>query len=234
MVNLGIGTFWLNGPAALSFKRMLLDGMPKEGLKSAGRTFEQQQYLYNGWIRRLPGFNLAAKPGTSLHEKGNAIDAERGSPMQTWLAKGGSLYKVNSGENLRAHEYGFYRTVPTEAWHFAYYPDKDKHLNDKTKDDEMPTPDDLWEYDKFKAPDDSTNKKDNPYWTPRAYLMSARNQARAAHEDAAAALALVRELAKKVLTEADMKNIEAAARKGAASAIDDKIDDATVNLNVNG
>ena len=130
-VNIGIATFWLNGPAALSFKRMLLDGMPKEGLKSAGRTYEQQQYLYNGWIRRLPGFNLAAKPGTSLHEKGNAIDAERGSPMQTWLAKGGSLYKVNSGENLRAHEYGFYRTVPSEPWHFAYYPEKDKHLNDK-------------------------------------------------------------------------------------------------------
>lgn len=32
-------------------------------ISSGTRTRAEQQYLYDGWINRRPGFNLAAKPG---------------------------------------------------------------------------------------------------------------------------------------------------------------------------
>ena len=32
-------------------------------ISSGTRTREEQAYLYNGWVKRLPGFNLAAPPG---------------------------------------------------------------------------------------------------------------------------------------------------------------------------
>ena len=37
-------------------------------MTSGFRTRAEQEYLYSGWVRRLPGFNLAARPGTSNHE----------------------------------------------------------------------------------------------------------------------------------------------------------------------
>lgn len=43
---------------------------------SAFRSRAKQQYLYDGWMKRLPGFNLAAKPGSSNHEVGLAIDID--------------------------------------------------------------------------------------------------------------------------------------------------------------
>src|SRR6185436_8855281 len=43
-------------------------------LKSGFRTYPKQAYLYDGWSRRLPGFNLAAKPGFSNHQDGFAYD----------------------------------------------------------------------------------------------------------------------------------------------------------------
>ncbi len=118
---------WLNGNAAASYRRALAGGCPTGGISSmgAGRTRADQSYLYNGWIKRLPGFNLAAPPGTSKHEKGNALDLTRGTPAQLWMCAGGDPYKVRAGEKLRAHQYGYYRDVPTEPWHFAYYPERD-------------------------------------------------------------------------------------------------------------
>lgn len=38
-------------------------------VKDGTRTRAEQQRLYDGWIRRLPGFNLAAPPGQSFHEE---------------------------------------------------------------------------------------------------------------------------------------------------------------------
>ena len=58
-------------------------------LKSGFRTYPQQEYLYNGYIRHLPGFNLAAKPGFSNHEDGFAYDfaigGYNGNPRYDWL-----------------------------------------------------------------------------------------------------------------------------------------------------
>lgn len=75
---------------------------------SGFRTMERQRELYNCWVRRVPGCNLAARPGYSNHQSGLALDLNTSS---------GGVYRW-----LTAHgrEYGFRRTVPSEAWHWEY------------------------------------------------------------------------------------------------------------------
>ncbi|HSE30878.1 MAG TPA: M15 family metallopeptidase [Pyrinomonadaceae bacterium] len=83
-------------------------------LKSGFRTYAEQQYLYNGWINEIPGFNLAAEPGKSNHQDGYAYDfaitSYEGNPMYDWL-------KAN------APSHGFVRTVNKEPWHWEYRPE---------------------------------------------------------------------------------------------------------------
>lgn len=57
-----------------------------------------------------------AKPGTSNHENGLAVDfAMLGKPKTyAWMKE-------------NAHKYGWVRTVPSEIWHWEYRPDKDKY-----------------------------------------------------------------------------------------------------------
>lgn len=119
------GKFWLAGDAAASYLRMFADSGNLTGLAAAGRTREQQAALYDAYLHH--GGNLAAKPGHSLHESGLAIDVTRKSQLQVWMVAGGSTMSVHSGEKIRAQEYGWFRTVPSEAWHFRYYRAKDKH-----------------------------------------------------------------------------------------------------------
>ena len=82
-------------------------------LKSGFRTYPKQAYLYDGWRRRLPGFNLAAKPGFSNHQDGFAYDfainAYEGHPIYDWLKRNGPRH-------------GFVRTVNKEPWHWEYRP----------------------------------------------------------------------------------------------------------------
>ena len=88
------------------------DGVPLP-LKSGFRTYPKQAYLYNGYIKHLPGFNLAAKPGFSNHEDGFAYDfaigGYDGNPRYDWLKK-------------RGPQFGFVRTVNGEPWHWEYRP----------------------------------------------------------------------------------------------------------------
>jgi len=95
-------------------------------VSSGTRTTAEQQYLYNGWINRLPGFNLAAKPGTSNHEENGprgprALDVRDsggdagvtviGSRRSIWLRDNcGRFGFVNAGYNFS----------PKEAWHIEY------------------------------------------------------------------------------------------------------------------
>ncbi len=83
-------------------------------LKSGFRTYAKQQHLHNGWIRRLPGFNLAAEPGFSNHEDGFAYDftisSYEGNPLYDWLKAHGPAH-------------GFVRTVNKEPWHWEYRPE---------------------------------------------------------------------------------------------------------------
>lgn len=83
---------------------------------SALRTYAEQERLYNGWINRLPGFYLAAKPGTSLHEKGLSVDVAApanvdGHPQHEWLETEGPKFGFKwTGKNFS----------PREPWHFDY------------------------------------------------------------------------------------------------------------------
>ena len=121
---------WLNGNAAASYLRMLAAGCPAGGIsgKGAGRTYAEQAALYAAY--KAGRGNLAARPGTSLHERGNALDVSRGTSAQLWMVKGGDPYNAKAGEKIRANSYGWVRTVnkqgkSNEPWHFAYDPAKD-------------------------------------------------------------------------------------------------------------
>lgn len=83
-----------------------------------------QEYLYNGYKAKKPGFNLAARPGKSNHGNGLSLDLNTGSrrkgnlnnEVYTWLVK-------------NSWKYGFLRAVKNEEWHFDYLPSKITSVN---------------------------------------------------------------------------------------------------------
>lgn len=82
-------------------------------VNSGFRTYLEQSYLYDGFKKKLAGFNRAAPPGSSNHESGIAFDLAvkpgPGNPNYEWMKK-----------NATAH--GFLRTVADEPWHWEYRP----------------------------------------------------------------------------------------------------------------
>ena len=80
-------------------------------INSGFRSYPEQKDLYEGYIKGLPGFNLAAKPGTSNHQNGIAFDiavaGASGDPVYDWLKE-------------NAPPRGFIRTVNGEPWHWEY------------------------------------------------------------------------------------------------------------------
>ncbi len=85
------------------------------GLESGFRTFAKQKELHDGFLAKKPGFNLAAKPGSSNHQHGQAFDLNTdgfdGDPVYDWMKKNGPRL-------------GFIRTVNKEHWHWEYLPDE--------------------------------------------------------------------------------------------------------------
>lgn len=111
---------WLNAPAAASFLRMVELGAPEIALSDAGRTYAEQKALYEAYLRgELPA--TAARPGTSLHEKGNAIDAPE--PLRSWLHANGQAFGWVGW------------TVKNEPWHFVYIESLDTYR--PTQEDPM-------------------------------------------------------------------------------------------------
>lgn len=113
------GQYGLTVPAAQSFNA-LNSAFQKQFDKSiavndGGRTYAQQQVLYNAY-RNGTG-NLAAKPGTSMHESGIAMDwgniGDMGSNTFNWLRQ-------------NAAQFGWVWTGGTfsqiEPWHWEYRP----------------------------------------------------------------------------------------------------------------
>jgi len=86
--------------------------------KNRNITITTQEYLYNGWIAKQAGFNLAAPPGTSNHGKGIALDISTGSRPKKSLDS-----KVYSWLVKNSYKFGFVRGVAKEEWHFDYKPD---------------------------------------------------------------------------------------------------------------
>ena len=108
------GRGWLNAPAAASLGRVdRAIGHPLQ-VTEAGRSRAEQQAHWDRYVRYLnggPWAPLAAKPGSSPHEFGNAIDTNE--RLVTLLA---------------AH--GWSRPLPVEPWHFVYNPNNDRHRFD--------------------------------------------------------------------------------------------------------
>jgi len=97
--------------AGLAFTAMReqaqLDGVTLH-VDSAFRTMAEQQALYD--LYKAGKGNLAAAPGYSNHQAGLAVDvdSQKGTnAAYDWLV-------------ANAHVFGFYRTVPSEAWHWEY------------------------------------------------------------------------------------------------------------------
>ena len=78
------------------------DGVRLE-IRSAFRSRREQERLYAAY-RNGTG-NLAARPGTSNHERGQAIDFKGNRGAWDWLAR-------------NAERFGF-RNLPGEPWHYS-------------------------------------------------------------------------------------------------------------------
>jgi len=80
----------------------------KDGVKlqieSGLRTHAEQEKLYAAYLNGTG--NLAAKPGTSNHESGEAIDYSNTPGAFDWLKK-------------NAAKFGFHGNVPGEPWHYS-------------------------------------------------------------------------------------------------------------------
>ncbi len=79
-------------------------GKPIE-VKSGFRSRAEQEKLYAAY--KAGHGNLAAKPGTSKHESGNAAD----------VYIGGTALRDYPGATAAASEIGLKFTVPSESWH---------------------------------------------------------------------------------------------------------------------
>jgi hypothetical protein len=77
---------------------------------SGFRTMAEQQYLYACYVNcNCNSCNLAARPGTSNHQSGHALDLNTSSPgVLSWL-------------NANGARFGFSRTVPSEPWHWEWW-----------------------------------------------------------------------------------------------------------------
>ena len=79
-------------------------GLVPTGPRSSYRTFAEQEEF---WAKYQAGGNLAAKPGTSNHGLGKAIDV-RETWMESWLHEHGG-------------EFGWQKIeAPSESWHFTF------------------------------------------------------------------------------------------------------------------
>ena len=114
VTQLSDGRGWLNAPAAASLGRVDASiGHPLQ-VTEAGRSRAGQQAHWDRYVRYLnggPWAPLAAKPGSSPHEFGNAIDTNE------------RLVSLLAG-------HGWSRPLKSEPWHFVYNPNNDRHRFD--------------------------------------------------------------------------------------------------------
>ena len=126
----------LRGDAAASYLRMIAAGMPTGGIDVYQRTMDEQKALYARYQKY--GSPIAARPSISAPHIANiALDFQttrnnKYTPSEAfaWITKGTDGSKAprdTNDRNMRGHEYGWYRSVPSERWHLQYDAKKDKH-----------------------------------------------------------------------------------------------------------
>ena len=94
---IGIGeNRWLDKDAGIAFKRAQeqakADGIDIQ-VNSAGRTYQEQANLY----ARLNGVSPVARPGTSNHETGNALDIQNWRQAKPYLVANGFTHGDGRG-----------------------------------------------------------------------------------------------------------------------------------------
>lgn len=95
------GTDGMDAQMAAIVNRIVAESGGRIWIVSGFRSREQQEALYQKYLNGTG--NLAAKPGSSMHEHGTAVDF------------GGDLQLAAS----LASKYGLTRSVPGEPWHFT-------------------------------------------------------------------------------------------------------------------
>lgn len=114
-----VGSYGLIAGADAAFRQMSSAFQQQFGyhipVTEGGRSYERQQQLYNLYLQGRG--NLAARPGTSLHESGRAVDL------------GGPFTNANSREHIwlqqNAHRWGYKWTGKNfsqfEPWHWEWH-----------------------------------------------------------------------------------------------------------------
>lgn len=113
MADLGGGRGWLNDGPAASIKRIDAALGHRMQITEAGRTWAQQNAHYQRYLKY--GSPIALRPGTSLHEKGSAIDTNEGQNHIALLQSHGWRRTVYRNGKL------------VEPWHFEYFAGEDKY-----------------------------------------------------------------------------------------------------------
>lgn len=110
LTSIGVGHHRLAGPAAQAFTEMRGEAAAAGidiRVTDSYRSYDDQVDL----VRRKGLYSqggLAAKPGTSNHGWGLAVDLDLGARAQAWM-------RANAGR------YGFVEDTPREPWHWAYH-----------------------------------------------------------------------------------------------------------------
>jgi len=95
-------------------------------IASGFRTIARQNYFWNCYqTKRCNGGNLAARPGTSNHGTGIALDLNTDCGGQTNGQKAPSLCKSSKVYMWllnNAQKFGFIRAVNKEPWHWELHP----------------------------------------------------------------------------------------------------------------
>jgi hypothetical protein len=80
-------------------------------IRSGYRSTARQWVLYNGWRRGLPGFNRAAYPGTSKHER--TLNGRPAAEAVDIMVRSGD----ERGAQAVARRYGLHFPISGEWWH---------------------------------------------------------------------------------------------------------------------
>ncbi|CAF0979326.1 unnamed protein product [Adineta steineri] len=90
-------------------------------IASGFRTVARQEYFWNCYqTKSCNNGNLAARPGTSNHGKGIALDLNTDCGSQSGAKPNCGGSKVYQWLYKNGAKYGFKRTVQSEPWHWEY------------------------------------------------------------------------------------------------------------------
>lgn len=119
------GQYGLTVPAASSLNQLRAAyskaGMGNLTINSGGRTYADQQYLYNLYLSGRG--NKAAPPGSSLHESGIAVDF--GGPLYSTNMNAAVATKQHQWMRQNAAQFKWFWVGKNfgESWHWEYHPE---------------------------------------------------------------------------------------------------------------